>query len=201
MYKTLRVKYPLFLSGFNETRIIAISIRKILKYQISRKSVQWEQSCSMRMVSLTDMTKLMVVYRNSTKAPKNEPQILETRWSNKIWQAKLLSNERNEDGGEEDSKSGGDYIIIDVVARLRAGRSGIGISAGVSDFRYSKMSKPALGSIQPRIKRVLGDPSEAESGRGVRLTTQLHLVPRLRLNGAIPLFHHTSLWRVKGQLF
>jgi hypothetical protein len=93
------------------------------------------------------------------------------------------------------------YTVIDVVARLRAGQAGIRIPAGVSDFLYSKMSQPALGPIQPRIKRVSGDPSEVDSGQGVRLTAQLHVVPRLRLGGAIPPFHHTSSWRVKGQLF
>ena len=91
--------------------------------------------------------------------------------------------------------------MIDVVARLRAGQSGIRIPAGVSDFLYSKMSKPALGPTQPRTKRVSGDHPEAESGRGVRLTSHLHLVPRLRLSGVIPALHHMFSWRVKRQLF
>jgi len=31
--------------------------------------------------------------------------------------------------------------------------------------------------------------------RGVKLTTNLHLVPRLKMCGAIPPFPHTSSWR------
>jgi len=45
MYIDLHVKYPLFLFDFNDTSIFSIDIRKILKYQISRKSVRWEPSC------------------------------------------------------------------------------------------------------------------------------------------------------------
>jgi hypothetical protein len=48
MYIGLHVKYPLFLSGFNETRIVLRVFRKIITYDISWKSVQWKPSCSMR---------------------------------------------------------------------------------------------------------------------------------------------------------
>jgi len=40
MYIGLRVKYPLFLSDFNEIQIFLAIFRKTLKYQIVRKSVQ-----------------------------------------------------------------------------------------------------------------------------------------------------------------
>jgi len=46
-----------------------MNIRKIPTYKISRKSVQWEPSCSMRTGRGTDMTKLVVPFRRFAKAP------------------------------------------------------------------------------------------------------------------------------------
>jgi len=48
MYIELHVNCPLFLPDFNETWTLSTQLRKIPKYQISWKSVQWEPSCSMR---------------------------------------------------------------------------------------------------------------------------------------------------------
>jgi hypothetical protein len=47
-YTGLHVKYPLFLSHFNETWTLSINFRKMLKYQISWKSLEWQPSRSMR---------------------------------------------------------------------------------------------------------------------------------------------------------
>ena len=66
----LHVKYPLFLSDFNESLISSIDIRKVLLYYISWKSVQWKPSCSVWTDGRTDMTKIIVTIRNSANARK-----------------------------------------------------------------------------------------------------------------------------------
>ena len=71
MYTGLHVKTPLFLSDFNETWTFSADLRKILKYQISWKSVQWNPGCSMRTEGgQTDM-KLLVTFRSFANAPKS----------------------------------------------------------------------------------------------------------------------------------
>jgi hypothetical protein len=47
MSKRLHVKYPLFLSDFNESCIFSTDFRKNSNINFI-KSVQWELSCSMR---------------------------------------------------------------------------------------------------------------------------------------------------------
>jgi hypothetical protein len=46
MYTGLHVKCPLLLSDINDTQILLTDFQKILTYQISWKSIQWEPSCS-----------------------------------------------------------------------------------------------------------------------------------------------------------
>jgi len=79
----LPVKCPLFLSDSNETWIFSTDFRKILKYQISWKSVQWERSCSTD-GQTTDMTKLIVAFRNLANAHKNLKNRLEVHMNDKI---------------------------------------------------------------------------------------------------------------------
>jgi len=55
-------------------------------------------------------------------------------------------------------------------------------------------SRPALRPTQPPIQGCWGLLLRRESGRDVKLTTHVYLVPRLRTGGAIRLFLHTSLW-------
>jgi hypothetical protein len=71
MYIGLHVKYPLFLSDFNETWIFSADFRKNPKHQIPCKPVPWKPNCSMRADGRTDMTKLIVAFRNFANASKN----------------------------------------------------------------------------------------------------------------------------------
>ena len=64
----LHVKGRLFLADFNETWIFSAVFRKILKCQISRKSFQWDPSSP---YARTDMTRLIVAFRNFANVPKN----------------------------------------------------------------------------------------------------------------------------------
>jgi hypothetical protein len=74
MYIDLYVKYPLFLSDFNEICTFSKDFRKILKLQFLWKSFQLKPSWSMRTEEetdgQTDMTKLLVAFRNFANAPK-----------------------------------------------------------------------------------------------------------------------------------
>ena len=60
--KDLHVKYPLFVSDFNETWIFSACFRKMFKYEILWQSVQLDPSCSMRTNGQTDMTKLKSLF-------------------------------------------------------------------------------------------------------------------------------------------
>jgi hypothetical protein len=70
MSNRLYVKYPLFLSDFNEIWIFSTDFRRSLKYEVSLKSVKWEPSYVMPTEGQTDMTKLIVAFRNFANAPK-----------------------------------------------------------------------------------------------------------------------------------
>jgi hypothetical protein len=63
-------KVPLLLSDFNETWIFWTDFREILERQISWKSVQWKSD--RRIDRQTDMTKIIVAFRNFSKACKKK---------------------------------------------------------------------------------------------------------------------------------
>ena len=73
MYLGLHVKYPLFLSVFKGSWILSTDFRKILKYHISWKSIQWLPSCCTRKGRLNaDMARLRVATCNSPNAPNRK---------------------------------------------------------------------------------------------------------------------------------
>jgi hypothetical protein len=73
MYIGLHVKYRLLLADFNENWICSTDFQKIIIYQISWKSVQWEPSFSVRDRG-TDMTEKAVACRNVANAPEKRPK-------------------------------------------------------------------------------------------------------------------------------
>jgi hypothetical protein len=62
IYIGFHVKCLSFFSDFNETWIFLVDFWKILKYQISRKSVRYWLSCSIQMNRQTGMTLLIVAF-------------------------------------------------------------------------------------------------------------------------------------------
>jgi len=70
---SLHAKYPLFLSDFKQLESAQDIFEKILKYQISLKSVKWEQSGSTWTDGRTDLSKPTVTFCNSVNMPKTWP--------------------------------------------------------------------------------------------------------------------------------
>jgi hypothetical protein len=84
---------------------------------------------------------------------------------------------------------------INTVIELRAGRPGFDSRQGQWFFFFATVSRPSLGPTQPSVKWVLGAFS---AGGGVLKRPgrdHFHLVPRLRMRGAIPPLPYTSSWR------
>jgi len=78
-----------------------------------------------------------------------------------------------------------------VVIRLDYGLDGPGFE---SVLHTGSEAHPASYSIGTRAA------SRGLSGRGVELTINLHLVPRLRMSGAIPLLPYMPSWRGQGKV-
>jgi hypothetical protein len=123
MYIGLHVKYTLVLSDFDETWIFSTYFRKILTYQISWKSVQREPKCSMWTDGRTDMTKLIVAFRNFANAPKKG--------------RKSYLKISIEMYGSWDN-------VMCTLTWPRVRRSGVRILVGSRDFSLLQKSRPAL---------------------------------------------------------
>jgi hypothetical protein len=84
MYIGVHVKYPLFLSYFNENWIFSTHFLKIDEFQTSWKSFQWLLICSMRTDGRTHrqtyMTKIVVCFRNFANALKTIKNARSLAW-------------------------------------------------------------------------------------------------------------------------
>jgi len=65
----------IFLPDLDDSWIFLTDFRNILKYEISRNSVYWEPRFSIRTDGRTNITNLIVAFRNFANAPKNVPEI------------------------------------------------------------------------------------------------------------------------------
>ena len=70
----IHAKYPLFLLYFDGTLIFSTELRKILRHQISRKSVQWEPSCAT--YGRRHMAKLVSRFDNFANAPNGDHVVM-----------------------------------------------------------------------------------------------------------------------------
>lgn len=70
----------------------------------------------------------------------------------------------------------------------RRGQSGIWIPAGAKDFLSSRIVNLGCGTRPLSYSMRTGFVSRMKSGRMVKLTTRVHLVPRLRISGSVSLF-------------
>jgi hypothetical protein len=88
---------------------------------------------------------------------------------------------------------------VGLVTKLRAGHlTNRGSIPSRRDILFSEVSRPIWGP--PRLLFYTGREGGGGSGRGVKLTTHLHPVLRLRMCGAIPLSPHMPSWRAHRQL-
>jgi hypothetical protein len=62
-------------------------------------------------------------------------------------------------------------------------------------FLIATASRPAMGPTQYPFEWEPGALYRGKGDRGVELITPLHMVPRLRIRGAILPFPNTSSWR------
>jgi len=76
--------------------------------------------------------------------------------------------------------------------KVRSSKSG----RGKRFFSSPKSPRPALGPIQPPVQWDTGVCFGGQRGRGVNLTTHLHLVPRSRMSGIMSLLppHPFKAW-------
>jgi hypothetical protein len=91
--------------------------------------------------------------------------------------------------------------VVNIASRLRAGISGVPIPIRWIYFIFSKSSRHAVRPTHPPLQTVSGFLPEDKVAGFVNLTAYLHLVPRLRMSGAVILLPLHALWRGRGQFY
>jgi hypothetical protein len=84
---------------------------------------------------------------------------------------------------------------VRIVTVLRAGWLGFDSLQGLGIFLPATASTSALRPTQSPIQWAPGTLSPGVKRQGVKLTTHLHVIPRIRLRGAKTSIPHTSSWR------
>jgi hypothetical protein len=85
--------------------------------------------------------------------------------------------------------------LVSIVTRLWAGQSAAQFRAGARDFSLLQNIHPASYSVGRGLF------SCWLSTQGVKLTSHFHLVPRLRMSGAMYLPFYMPPWHVQAQLY
>jgi hypothetical protein len=140
------VKYPLFLSDFNESWIFWKGFRKILEYKISWKSVKWEPSCSIRDGRTDrDMMKSIIAFRNLASAPKELWYIMDIDSSHctAVCFVELVWESR------------GSSVTIVTSTRQGQPKYRLRTPTGTKDFFFSEAFRPAVVPLQPPTQWVL----------------------------------------------
>jgi hypothetical protein len=86
-------------------------------------------------------------------------------------------------------------VFWDMAARIVT-RYGLDDPGRQDSFLFSKRSKPALGPTQPPTQCVSG-----YDGWVGKLTTRIHLGPRLRMSRSVPLLTCVSSWCEQGWFY
>jgi hypothetical protein len=81
-----------------------------------------------------------------------------------------------------------------IVTRLRGGLSGVRILADSTNFSVVQNLQTGSGALPAFYAVGTGVLSRWRSGWTVKLTAHRHLVPRLRMSGAVPLPPYMPLW-------
>lgn len=87
------------------------------------------------------------------------------------------------------------YICMGYLVGAGLARSALhNVTKRAGIFLFSKPSRPVLGPSKTPIECLFGALLREYSNWGVKVTTQLHLVPRLGMNGLLPPLLHVPSW-------